>query len=92
MNEQVEGVRSLNQVVQIDESRIQAHLEEVVRNTVEETLNALVDAEANRLCGAQRYERNAERKNKRAGGLSAVVADQGRRGQSEGSEASQPTF
>jgi hypothetical protein len=34
MNEQVEGVRSLNQVVQIDEGRIQAHLDEVVRNTV----------------------------------------------------------
>jgi len=27
-------------VVQIDEGRIQAHLDEVVRSTVEETLNA----------------------------------------------------
>lgn len=31
-------------VVQIDEGRIQAHLDEVVRATVEETLNALLDA------------------------------------------------
>jgi hypothetical protein len=32
--------------VQIDEGRIQAHLNEVVRSTVEETLNALLDAGA----------------------------------------------
>ena len=31
-------------VVQIDEGRIHAHLSEVVRSTVEETLNALLDA------------------------------------------------
>ncbi len=54
-------------VVQIDEGRIQAHLDEVVRSTVEETLNALLDAEADRLCGAQRYERTEGRKDTRAG-------------------------
>jgi putative transposase len=44
-------------VVQIDEERIQAHLDEVVRVTVEETLNGLLDAEADRLCGARKFER-----------------------------------
>ena len=29
----------------------------MVRGTVEETLNALLDVEADRLCNAQRYER-----------------------------------
>lgn len=48
---------NLGPVVQIDEGRIQAHLDAVVRSTVEETLNALLDAEADRLCGARRYER-----------------------------------
>jgi putative transposase len=69
MNEQEQGggVRSLNQVVQIDDGRIAAHLDEVVRSTVEETLNALLDAEADRLCGAQRYERNEARQDTRAG-------------------------
>jgi transposase-like protein len=67
MDEQAEGVRSLSQVVQIDEGRIAAHLDEVVRSTVEETLNALLDAEADRLCGAQRYERNEARQDTRAG-------------------------
>jgi len=58
---QVDGqgeVQKLSQVIQIDEGKIQAHLEEVVRSTVEETRNALLDAEADRLCRARRYERS----------------------------------
>jgi putative transposase len=39
-------------VVQIDDGKIRAHLDEMVRSTVEETLNALLDAEADFLCGA----------------------------------------
>ena len=54
-------------VVQIDDGRIQAHLDEVVRATVEETLNALLDAEADHLCGARKYERAESRKDTRAG-------------------------
>jgi len=53
--------------VRIDEGRIQAHLHEVVRSTVEETLNALLDAEADRLCGTRKYERSVGRKDTRAG-------------------------
>ena len=37
-------------MIQIDEGKIQEHLGEVVRSTVEETRNALLDAEAVRLC------------------------------------------
>ena len=48
-------VAKLSQVIQIDEGKIQAHLGEVVRSTVEETLNAMLDAEADRLCRAERY-------------------------------------
>ena len=51
-------VAKRNQVIQIDEGKIQAHLGEVVGSTVEETLNALLDAEADRLCQAERYERS----------------------------------
>ena len=43
------------------------HLDEVVRSTVEETLNALLDAEADHLCGARKYERTEGRKDTRAG-------------------------
>jgi hypothetical protein len=47
--------KTMGQVIQIDEARIRDHLGEMVRGTVEETLNALLDAEADRLCGAGRY-------------------------------------
>src|ERR1700730_7163938 len=57
----------LSHVIQIDEGKIQAHLGEVVRSTVEETLNAMLDAEADRLCEAERYERTEGRKDTRAG-------------------------
>jgi len=57
----------MGQLIQIDEARIRDHLGEMVRGTVEETLNALLDAEADRLCNAQRYERSEARQDSRAG-------------------------
>jgi hypothetical protein len=58
---------ALGPMVQIDEGRIQAHLDEVVRSTVEETLNELLDAEADELCGSWKYEHTDGRKDTRAG-------------------------
>jgi putative transposase len=66
MKEENEG-KPMGQVIKIDESRIRDHLGEMVRGTVEETLNALLDAEADELCGAGRYERSAGRVDTRAG-------------------------
>ena len=57
----------LNNVITIDDERIKNHLDRVVRGRVEETLNALLDAEADRLCNAQRYERSEARRDTRAG-------------------------
>ena len=57
----------LGNVISIDDERIKNHLDPVVRGTVEETLNALLDAEADRLCHAQRYERGKARRDTRAG-------------------------
>ncbi|MGE0852683.1 MAG: IS256 family transposase [Hyphomicrobiaceae bacterium] len=57
----------LSNVITIDDERIRGHLDRVVRGTVEETLNALLDAEADRLCNAQRYERTEARRDTRAG-------------------------
>jgi transposase-like protein len=62
-----EDSKELGKVVQIDEGRIKDHLGELVRGTVEETLNAMLDSEADALCGAQRYERSADRVDTRAG-------------------------
>ena len=57
----------LGNVIKIDDDRIKSHLDRVVRGSVEETLNALLDAEADRLCNAQRYERSEARRDTRAG-------------------------
>ncbi len=57
----------LKNVIEIDEARIRDHLGELVRGSVEETLNALLDAEADRLCNAGRYERTEARRDTRAG-------------------------
>ena len=54
-------------IVSIDEGKIHSHVNGIVRSTVEETLNGLLDAEADRLCGAGKYERSTGRKDTRAG-------------------------
>jgi len=59
--------RDLSKVIHIDEGRVRDHLGELVRGSVEETLNSLLDAEADRLVGAKRYERTEARRDTRAG-------------------------
>lgn len=49
-------------------------LSEIVRGTVEETLNKLLDAEADELCGAGRYERSPDRIDTRAGSYERNLA------------------
>jgi len=51
----------------VDEGKLKGHVDEVVRSSVEETLNGLLDAEADQLCLAQRYERSPQRVDTRAG-------------------------
>ena len=53
--------------IRIDEGEIRSHLDQIVRGTVEDTLNALLEAEANAICRASRYERSPERADTRAG-------------------------
>ena len=59
--------KNLSQVIRIDEAQIQQHLGEMVRSTVEQTLNGLLDAEADQLCNARRYEHTEGRTDQRAG-------------------------
>ncbi len=54
-------------ILQIDEGALEDHLGKVIRGTVEETLNGLLDAEADRICGAGRYSRSSTRVDTRAG-------------------------
>jgi transposase-like protein len=54
-------------VIRIEEQKIRSHVDQVVRQTVEQTLNGLLQAEADELCGAKRYERSPERLDTRSG-------------------------
>lgn len=54
-------------IIHLNEGAIRDHLGEMVRSSVEETLNRMLDAEADRLCNAEKYERNESRTDTRAG-------------------------
>ena len=55
------------QILQVDQAMLEPTLDRMVRKSVEETLNAMLDAEADEITGAARYERSGERKAYRAG-------------------------
>ena len=55
------------QFVQLNEGVLKTELRELVRRTVEDTLNGLLDAEAEQLTGAARYERTEARQGYRSG-------------------------
>src|SRR5512138_2792400 len=57
----------LKDAIRVDTAELRGHVDAVVRSSVEETLNALLQAEAEQLCGAGRYERSADRVDTRAG-------------------------
>lgn len=48
-------------IASVDEESLRSDLRELVRKTVQETLNALLDEEADEMVGAGRYERAAAR-------------------------------
>ena len=59
--------KNMGAVIQFNEGMLKEHFGEFVRSTVEETLNTYLDAEADVLCGAKRYEHSDQRKDTRAG-------------------------
>ena len=56
-----------NEIVQLNEQVIRTELKELVRQSVQEVLNSLLDAEADQLTNARKYERTEGRKDTRAG-------------------------
>lgn len=42
-------------IIQLNQDAIHTELKNLVKNSVEETLNAMLDAEADRLVNAERY-------------------------------------
>lgn len=68
--------KRMGNVIRIDEGEIRGHLTELVKGTVEETLNAMLDAEADAMCYAQRYEHSPDRVDTRAGSYSRKMHTQ----------------
>jgi len=70
MHDTTEGTRNTagnSKIIHIDEQEIRSHLDQIVRGTIEDTLNSLLDAEADAICQARRYERTPDRLDTRAG-------------------------
>ena len=56
-----------NKIIHLNEGAIKNELKELVRHSVEETLNSLLEQEAEELTNAGRYERTEHRKGYRSG-------------------------
>jgi putative transposase len=56
-----------DKIIQLNEGVIKQELKELVRSSVEETLNNLLEQEAAELTKAERYERTSERQGYRSG-------------------------
>ena len=54
-------------IITLNENAVKSELKDLVRKSVEETLNELLDSEAEELTGAAKYERNESRKGYHSG-------------------------
>ena len=62
-----ENEKAISGAIKIAEREIRDHLDVLVRQSVEDTLNALLNAEADAICQASRYQRSPDRQDTRAG-------------------------
>ena len=58
---------STDKIIQLNEGMIKQELKDLVRTSVEETINGLLDEEAKSLTNAEKYERTQDRQGYRAG-------------------------
>lgn len=59
--------KSIKGLIKVDEKEVKDHLAPLVRRSIEETINSLLDAETDAICKAGRYQRSADRLATRAG-------------------------
>lgn len=62
-----ENGKAISGAIKIDEKEIRDYLDLLVRQSVEDTLNTLLNAEADEICQASKYERSPDRQDTRAG-------------------------
>ena len=61
-----ENEKAISGAIKIDEKKIRTHLDGLVRQSVENTLNALLNAEADAICQTSSYHRSPDRQDTRA--------------------------
>ena len=76
-------------IITINEGEVKGYLDAVVKETVEETLNGLLDAEADELCRASKYERSKREAEHTLGSLYKDAACGSRRIETEDAAAAQ---
>ena len=59
--------KSISGAIKVDEKEVMEHLDGLVRKSVEDTLNTLLNEEADAICNAGRYQRSPDRQDTRAG-------------------------
>lgn len=59
--------KAIKDLIKVDEKEVKDHLDALVRQSVEDTINGLLNAEADAICHASRYQRSADRLDTRAG-------------------------
>lgn len=57
----------VKKLVKVNEEEVRSFLKKQVKDSVETTMNTMLDAEADALCGAKKYERSPDRTDFRAG-------------------------
>lgn len=67
MENSLKGEKAKAPTITLDNTQLREHVAGLVRQSVEDTLNGLLDAEADMLCKAQKHERNDARVSTRAG-------------------------
>lgn len=60
-----ENEKAISGAIKIDKKEIRTHLDGLVRQSVEDTLNALLNAEADAICQASRYQRSPDQQDTR---------------------------
>lgn len=61
------SVKMSKKIIKVNDEEVKNYLDRQVLGSVQETINTLLDAEADALCNAKRYERSADRTDMRAG-------------------------
>ena len=62
-----ENEKSISGAIKVNEKEVMEHLDGLVRKSVEDTLNTLLNEEADAICNAGRYQRSPDRQDTRAG-------------------------